>query len=263
MKLQAFGLSQGIADAPNFDCMCVGPVVGTEPIRLEIDSLSSFVKRYGVLVAVADANPENAEATASRILLDELVQRFYSWENKGSDPSGVRRSVGAYLDEANQALLSRLADEERVAASATMSGFALLDGEVAVSFHIGDCRVLRESGGYLRPLTEDHLEIRTSYRGRIEQAILVEEGEPELTRFMGILGTGQPDIRMMNWAPGDTFFAGTRGWHGSHHGIARDAIKTALNAYHELSVFVERSINEAMRADGKVDATLAAVRVVD
>lgn len=260
MKLKAYGYSQA-SEPHNFDCLCVGPLVGPQPVRLEVDTSSTFIKNYGLLTAVADANPENGVLSSSRILLDELSERFYSRQNKGTNEIALRKSMGDFLDEANQALLSRLADENRVGSSTTLSGFALLEGEVLVVFHIGNCRVLRHTGGYLRPLTEDHAEFRNVYRGRIEQATVVEEGEPELTRYIGILGTGMPDVRVLTWSEGDTLMAGTRGWHGTKRGIARDAIKSALNAYPDLSTFVERSVKEAVRADGQADATMVAVRV--
>jgi len=260
MKLKAFGYSQA-CEPHNFDCFCVGPLVGPQTVRLEVDASSTFIKNFGLLAAVADANPENGVVSSSQILLEDLSERFYSRQNKGTNEIALRKSMGDFLDEANQALLSRLADESRVGSSTTLSGFALLEGEVLVVFHIGNCRVLRQTGGYLRPLTEDHAEFRAAYRGRLEQATLIEEGEPELTRYMGILGTGLPEVRVLNWAEGDTLLAGTRGWHGTKRGIARDAIKTALNVYPDLSTFVERSVKEAIRADGQADATLVAVRV--
>jgi hypothetical protein len=86
--------------------------------------------------------------------------------------------------------------------------------------------------------------------------------EFELTRFLGILGAGYPDIRMVNWGPGDIFLAGTPGWHGNTQGIAFDAIKTGLFAYVDPGEFVSRSLNEALRGDNRTDASLATVRIL-
>lgn len=261
MKLQAYGLSQASVSGSNLGCLCLGPIVGQQAVRLELDTSSSFLKRYGLLIAVADSGLDDWGTPASLILLEELAQRFYASENREAEWNSLRRSVGAYLDDASQALLSRLADEERVTSSTSLSGVALLEGNVAMVFHIGNCRVLRDSGGYVRMLTTDHTEERTQFRSRVEQANIVQVAEPEVTRYIGILGSGVPDMRMLTWAIGDTFLAGTKGWHGLTSGVARDAIKTAMNAYQEIGEFVERSVREANTADGRSNSTLVAVRV--
>ncbi len=261
MKLEAYGVSVG-ADI-NRGCFCLGPFVGQQTVRLELDTTSSYFKRFGLLLAAADSGDEDWGEPASQIFLEELSTRFYSSENREADWSSLRQSVGSYLDEANQALLSRLADEERLTSSTSVSGVALLEGNVTMVFHIGNCRVLRDSGGYVRTLTTDHTEERTQFKASIEEAKVVQVAEPEVTRYIGILGSGIPDMRMLTWAIGDTFLVGTKGWHGLTSGVARDAVKTALNAYQELGDFSERSAREAYKADGRTNSTLVTTRVVN
>ena len=127
MRLQAYGLSQAPKSGVNFGCMCVGPLVGREAVRVELDASSSFLQRYGMLIAVADTDVDDWGVPASQILLEELAQRFYAFEKVSSDASQLRKSVGTYIDEANIALLSRLADQERVTSTTSLAGIALLD----------------------------------------------------------------------------------------------------------------------------------------
>lgn len=244
-----------------FDSFCLGPFVGHHPVRLHLDGSSDFVRKYGLLVAVADAAPDGGKVPASQIILEELASRFYAWDRKGEDAMAMRRSVGVNLDDANQALLSRLADEERVTASTTLAGFALFDPDVAIIFHIGDCRVYRDSSTYLRQLTNDHIEERVKPRDLLEKATMVAPRERELARYMGLLGAGEPEIRMLRWAAGDTFLAGTRGWFGGSDGLSRDAIKASLYAVPDVEAFTENSLGVATRIDDSNDATLVVVRV--
>lgn len=262
MKLEAYGVSVATDPGVNRGCLCLGPFVGQQPVRLEIDTSSSYFKRFGLLLAVADSGVDDWGEPASQIFLEELSTRFYSSENREAEWNSLRQSVGAYLDDANQALLSRLADEERVTSSTSVSGVALLEGNVTMVFHIGNCRVLRDSGGYVRTLTTDHTEERTQFKSSVAEAKVVQVAEPEVTRFIGILGSGVPDMRMLTWAIDDTFLVGTKGWHGLTSGIARDAVKTALNAYYEIADFTERSAREAYMADGRTNSTLVTARVV-
>jgi hypothetical protein len=78
---------------------------------------------------------------------------------------------------------------------------------------------------------------------------------------MGLLGAGEPEIRMLRWASGDTFLAGTRGWYGSHDGMDRDVIKAGLYAQPDVEMFTESSLREATKIDDRNDATLVVVRI--
>jgi len=246
---------------PNYDCLCVGPFVGTHSVGLELDSESSFFRKYGLLVAVADAEPDDGAVTPSQIFLEELSSRFYAWDHVGDDPNSVRRGVIAHLDDAHQALLSRMADEERTSAIATAAGFALFEPDIAIVFHIGDCRVLRESTGYLRALTADHVSDRIPALSLMDKAEQIKDREPELTHYMGLLGAGEPEIRMHRWCAGDTFVVGTKGWHNIYDGFGPAAMKTSLFAHPEPRDFVEHSSNESLTADRRHDCTVAMVRV--
>ena len=250
----------------NDDHYCVGPIV-EQPGRttLAIESDSMHFQSYGFLAAVADGMGGYAGgAAASRLVLDVLAAQFYG-ERRHPTGDATAEQIARYVEQARQTLSEALRRRPELGdAGTTLAGIVLARPDILVVFHVGDSRVLRASGGFVRGLTVDHSVVAADVAcGRLSEddAVSVPGGDA-LTRSLGLRGNGAPEIQVFSaWEPGDCFLIGTDGWHGLGRGLSRLALRQWLTDDPEPERLVERMIEAAGKADGQDNASVVVVVV--
>jgi protein phosphatase len=260
---------QGRVRDKNDDHYLCGPFVEQEALcHLELPLSSRSVRQHGLLCAVADGMGGYAGgALASRTILETLSGFFYAQQREGMDALEMQAILEAGFSHARSALNSHLRrDEQLEDAGTTLAGLLLLQNGIALPFHLGDSRVLRWSGGFVRALTQDHTPMAAEIAaGRLtEQEAALSPQASHLTRAFGLddksaVEWGQP----LELAAGDVFLLGTDGWHGLGHGLTSRVIRQILNEWQGSDQALVRFLVEAaVENDGSDNATLLLVRVV-
>ena len=270
MRIRAAGWShQGTVREKNDDHYCLGQWVEQGALAaLSLDDGSSFWTQYGLLAAVADGMGGYAGgALASRIVLETLSGHFYAEKRDGASATELIESLQKYFEQTQRVLEHALRRKPELAeAGTTLAGVALLPPDVMVVFHAGDSRVLRASGGYLRPLTTDHTPVAADIlSGRMseEQASTLPVAS-QLTHSLGLEGDSSIEIGEERlWSPGDAFLMGSDGWHGLGRGLSQRAVRNIWRDNDRTSpdALVRQLVNQAVSEDGRDNATMVMVQL--
>jgi protein phosphatase len=156
------------------------------------------------LFAVADGvGGSRAGDVASRLAVDtaERIMRE-ARDESAADPSEVIRRI---FESAHRAIMERAAADPRVSEMATTLVLLHCNGTRAWTAHAGDSRAYRWRGGELERLSRDH-----SFAEELAQAAGagIRAKSPfghVLTRCLGREGAWEPEIREIDFRPGDRF----------------------------------------------------------
>lgn len=155
-------------------------------------------RNKGMAFAIADGA---SVAEAGRIAAESCVKNFLGDYFATPDSWSVKRSGGVVLDALNRWLLGqglRFGDPQRGCVS-TFTG-CVLHGRNLHVFHVGDTRLYRFRQGVLERLTRDH-------RAQLS------DGQPVLTRAMGLDHRIDIDYSMEEAEAGDVYLLLTDGIH--------------------------------------------------
>lgn len=262
------GSHRGQVREGNDDHYCIGHHVEQCALTaLSFDADAAFFRDYGLLCAVADGmGGYEGGAIASRVALETLSGYFYAEKRTGATVSDLKAGLERCFTQMQRTLELTLRREAHLArAGSTLAGIALLAPDVLAVFHCGDSRVLRASGGYLRPLTLDHTPVAADIaQGRLseEQAATMPVAS-QLTRSLGIEGDSAIEIGDESaWTSSDTFLMGSDGWHGLGRGLSQRALRETLRQHPKASPeeITRLLVSEAVRLDGNDNATLVMIR---
>jgi protein phosphatase len=156
------------------------------------------------LFAVADGvGGSRAGDVASRLAVDtaERIMRE-ARDESAADPTEVIRRI---FESAHRAIMERAAADPRVSEMATTLVLLHCNGTRAWTAHAGDSRAYRWRGGELERLSRDH-----SFAEELAQAAGagIRAKSPfghVLTRCLGREGAWEPEIREIDFRPGDRF----------------------------------------------------------
>lgn len=269
MYLDIAGFSHtGTVRTTNEDWYCVGPFIeqGTfTAIKLDCDS-ENF-RHYGALVAVADGIGGYAGGGyASHLVLESLTTQFYGEFREGATSDQIQIALSHYFQQTLDILQHHLQQSSEMAdAGTTIAGMVLACPNILLLFHAGDSRILRESAGFVLPLTTDHTVYASRYaKSRMDEDAMTAMPElMALTRSFGLHGDTRIEWNQeYSWDVGDRFILGTDGWYGTGRGISLDHLRELLRdqmaSPHELTrSLVATAVNE----DGTDNATVVTVAV--
>jgi protein phosphatase len=269
VKIQVAGLSHpGCVRSTNDDHFSLGMAVSQKTsLYLNVDPTSAEFASKGLLVAVADGMGGYAGGEiASRVMLETLTKTFYARPLPKLSRPDAGEFVRICLKAACDAVVARLSKKRELAeGGTTVAGMALFAPDIAVIFHIGDSRVLRINGRFLRPLTIDH----TLAGAEIAAGMMSEEEamlDPELralTRSVGLLGTNDPEINPeLFWAAGDRFIICTDGLHGTGRSLSANDLREAALVEQDTALLANRLVNNALEKGGQDNITGIVLQVI-
>lgn len=259
----------GQVRAQNDDYFCIGP--NTQPqqsLELNFAASSPFFKEYGLLCAVADGMGGYAGgALAAQTVIETLAASFYAQKHAGMDCDALSSALMRYLEQTQHTLENTLQREEKLRAGTTLAGLVLLPPDIALVFHCGDSRVLRECGGYVRALTLDHTPFAAELAaGHLEESsVATSPLSSRVSRALGLEGDHRVEINAdFFWEIGDTFLLCTDGFHGVGRGLTQSRLRDSLRDFHPASQALATSqfVDEAVAADGRDNVTLVTVQIV-
>ena len=269
MLIRAVGLSSRGSRQENEDYYCIGHRVGQGLLySTECDCDSQAFRDYGLLAAVADGIGGYAGgAYASKSALVALQHQLYGEKRSGCSKEELAECMRRYLAATQSRLLKALSEKPGFSrAGTTIAGIVLMPPDVLVVFHVGDSRVLRASGGFVRALTVDHTVLGQDIAsGRVSEREAARN--PELLRLTRALGAGgRCEVELgaeKSWAPGDRFFICTDGFHGVGRGLPAGAIRESLALGQESVELVKRLVTQSIAFDGRDNSTLVVVDTGD
>lgn len=269
MKIQIAGLSHsGNVRESNDDHFSIGLAVSQKTsLHQSVDTSSPDFLNNGILVAVADGMGGYAGGEiASRTMLETLSKAFFAKPLPRIQRADAGQYIGECLNLACIAVVQRLSKKRELAeGGTTVAGLALFAPDIAVVFHIGDSRVLRVNGRFLRPLTIDH----TLVGAQVASGEMTEEEamlDPEmraLTRSVGILGTNDPDVNHeLFWAPGDRFIVCTDGLHGVGRSLSINDVRMMTQEEQDTATLANKLVAGALAKGGQDNITGVVVSIV-
>lgn len=262
MKIHVAGLSHpGNVRTTNEDHFCIGPAVSQKTsLYLDLDTATPDFPKKGLLVAVADGMGGYAGGElASRVFLETFTKAFYAKPLPKLNRLDAGDFVRVCLKTACDAVVSRLSKKRELEeGGTTVAGMALFAPDIAVIFHIGDSRVLRVSGRFLRPLTVDHTLVGAEvHAGEISEAeAMIDPEMRALTRSIGLLGTNDPEVNPEHfWVPGDRFIICTDGLHGVGRSLSANDLREAAQFEQDPAGLVSRLVETALDRGGHDNIT--------
>jgi serine/threonine protein phosphatase PrpC len=269
VKLEIAGFGHaGKVRTTNDDWYAVGRTTAQgELLTLTVDTSTEEFARRGLLVAIADGMGGYAGGSiAADAVLNALTAAFYDAEEDDTSCLPVNR-IAHSIKVAREAVASRLRLDERLdEAGTTLAGVALFAPNAAVVFHIGDSRVMRLSGGYLRQLTVDHslIGMESAIEPRINSDERGAQWMNRLTRSVGLVGNGEPQVDSdFTWGPGDYFVLCTDGLHGHDRGLDACEIKSVLMDEGPIDDLAVRLVARAIEVDGQDNTSLVILRITE
>jgi PPM family protein phosphatase len=129
---------------------------------------------------------------------------------------------------------------------------------------VGDSRVLRFAGGYVRQLTPDHTPVGSQvFEGTLsEEAAAAHPDAARLTRSLGLVGDSEVELQCgLDWAPGDAFILCTDGVHALDHGLSRQRIQEIMREDGPLPARAQRMVDEAAASEHADNSTIVLVEI--
>ena len=215
----------------------------------------------GLLIVSDGMGRSHAGGAASRLVIQQFPMML---------AAQLRAAEGSELEDLTQALLySVLQLNHRVREEgSSMDGVeplgatiatALLREDLALVAHMGDSRAYLYHHEHLSVLTRDHTAVNVLVRrGEIDP----EEAEYHamrgmLSRFVGMGGEGRPDIKTVDFLPGDLLLLCTDGLTDA---IADGQIAQVLRAEHDLNGASRALIQAALEAKARDNITVLLAR---
>ncbi|GFP24244.1 PPM family protein phosphatase, partial [Candidatus Hakubella thermalkaliphila] len=142
----------------NEDAFLIGGIVeNKKELYLEIPLDSSFIKYYGLLVAVADGmGGHNAGDVASGLALNLLSRQFMSSPKGVLTQEEITMALRDSIFSAHKAILDVSRSNPCYSGMGTTIGGVYFTGDGFYTYHAGDSRLYRLRHSGLKQLTKDH-----------------------------------------------------------------------------------------------------------
>ena len=270
MKIQIAGLSHpGNVRESNDDHFSIGQAVSQKTsLHQTVETTSSEFQKHGVLLAVADGMGGYAGGEiASRTFLEALTKAFYANPLPRLSAPDAGDFLRICLNVACEAVVNRLNKKRELEeGGTTVAGLALFPPDVAVVFHIGDSRVLRVNGRFLRPLTVDHTLVGADVAAGLmtEEEAMLDPEMRALTRSVGIMGTNDAEINHeLFWSQNDRFIICTDGLHGVGRSLNAHDIREAAMEELDTALLTNRLVSMALGKGGQDNITCIVAQIVN
>lgn len=210
------------------------------------------------LLIVADGmGGHRGGATASRLAASEISRR--ASEETIDD---ARERLRAAFEGANRVILEQSAQSPELRGMGTTCSALLIDGDRAITGHVGDSRVYRLRDGTMEQLTDDHSLVATMVR---EGLLTSEEAEVHprrnvLQRSVGVAADVEIDVS--EWfplEPGDKFLLCSDGLHG----VVRLEELSDLLGHGAPDEAVERLVDLALERGAPDNVTVVVAEVIE
>ena len=268
MKIQIAGLSHpGNVRDSNDDHFSIGQAVSQKTsLHQTVETTSAEFERHAVLLAVADGMGGYAGGEiASRTFLEALTKTFYSKTLPRLSGADAGEFLRYCLNMACDAVINRLNKKRELEeGGTTVAGLALFAPDVAIVFHIGDSRVLRINGRFMRPLTVDHTLVGAEVASgqMTEEEAMLDPEMRALTRSVGVVGTNDPEINHeLFWAPNDRFILCTDGLHGVGRSLNAQEIREASMEELDTALLTQKLVSMALTKGGQDNITCVVVQI--
>jgi PPM family protein phosphatase len=142
----------------NEDSFIINNIIENEEgVYLEIPLESSFIKNYGLLVAVADGmGGHNAGEVASDLALKLISQQLMSTRKEGVQADEIKKTLRNSIISAHKTICEKSRNTpECIGMGTTIAGLYFYR-DALYTFHAGDSRVYRMRNGGLFQMTNDH-----------------------------------------------------------------------------------------------------------
>ena len=269
MKIQVAGLSHpGNVRESNDDHFSIGQAVSQKTsLYQNVETSSQDFERHGLLLAVADGMGGYAGGElVSRTFLEALSKAFYAKPLPRISAPDAGDFLRICLNVACDAVLSRQNKKRELEeAGTTVAGLALFAPDIAVVFHIGDSRVLRVNGRFLRPLTVDHTLVGAEVAAGLmsEEEAMLDPEMRALTRSVGVMGTNDPEINHeLFWSQNDRFIICTDGLHGVGRSLNAHDIREAAMEELDPGLLTQRLVTMALAKGGQDNITAIVAQIV-
>jgi PPM family protein phosphatase len=142
----------------NEDSFIINNIIeNEEAVYLEIPLVSSFVKNYGLLVAVADGmGGHSAGEVASELALKLLSQQLMSTHKEGIQTDEITKILRNSIISAHDAIYDMSRNIPEYSGMGTTIAGLYFCGDSIYTFHAGDSRIYRMRNGGLFQMTNDH-----------------------------------------------------------------------------------------------------------
>ena len=185
---------QGPVRERNEDHILIGSWIRNRGwMALTLSADDEQIERTGLLLAVADGMGGNAGgAEASRIALESLGASLLRTIPPNGSADIRAEDLEAAMRQTNDAVRAAQAQDPRLANMGTTLSGVLLTAAGYWVLHVGDTRVLRVRGRYLRPLTRDDNLEQQLYGAGV--SLEVAAANPEAGALVNWVGA--PEIRV-------------------------------------------------------------------
>ena len=266
VRIRAFGLSHvGQVRSDNEDHFCIGPRVAQhKAVAAGLDIASRQFEQSGFLAAVADGmGGAKGGHFSSWVVLEALQKEFFEGTHRHETGKQLQKRITKCLNQSCRKLRLGLKQKGFRKGGTTVAGVVLKYPNHLICFHVGDSRVLKFSEQQLAPLTIDHTPVGPALaRGKMtEEQALSRSDCNKLTRSFGLGGNVQPEVRLMDFSPGDHLLLTTDGFHSPGRGLDADSISSIMRSERRLQQQVTRMVEMAVTRDGTDNTTLVIVRV--
>lgn len=260
IKLNIYGKSDvGLERKHNEDAFLIGSIIeNKEDVYTEVYLESSFIKKYGFLIAVADGIGGHAAGdVASELALNHLSRFFLSSQNALLQNEEVIKTLKDSIIAAHNVILDMgKTNIDYSGMGTTLVGTYFTSNKLYV-YNVGDSRLYRFRNGALRQLTKDHSLVQILIDTR---QIIHEESytHPQKNVITNSLGGGdnkcKPDIvDNLTYFTGDIFLLCSDGLSDM---VAEDIIEGILNSEKSIQEKVICLINTANDNGGKDNITV-------
>nr|WP_276352925.1 Stp1/IreP family PP2C-type Ser/Thr phosphatase [Cohnella sp. YIM B05605] len=211
-------------------------------------------------VVVADGmGGHRAGDVASELAVGSLSDSLQDW------PSGLTVEEGAarlreMIRKANKVVYDTASLNEQYHNMGTTVVAAVLSPQGGWIGHVGDSRIYRLRGGELEQLTDDHTVINElSKSGQLSPEEAARHPlRHAITRSVGTDRDVNPDVKAIDWLPGDRLLLCSDGLSGL---VEREALRTALaqRAGVSLDQIAQQLVEMALDAGGDDNVTVVLV----
>lgn len=146
-----------------------------------------------------------AGEVASGLAVESLSRSLSAWGEDLGDEAGGKTKLRELVRKANATVYETASANEQYSNMGTTVVLALLDDSRGLIGHIGDSRAYRLRAGEMEQLTEDHTlvnELAKSGQLSPEEAAH-HPRRNVLTRALGTDKEVEPDLKLIDWRPGD------------------------------------------------------------
>lgn len=223
------------------------------------DACATHTER-GLFVLSDGMGGHSGGAVASRIVVEALPALLDRAPGRPMEAPDVAPTLSRAVAALSEQLRREGASHLELAEMGATLVALIVRGGVAHVLHIGDSRAYLLRGGHLERLTEDHSVVAALVRlGEITQADAV--GHPQanrLTRYVGMDGDADPDVRSFALADADRLLLCSDGLTGM---LSDERIEEILCSRLGVEEVCEELVAEANAAGGRDNVSVVVVDV--